>query len=48
MAGLGKDYQKGAAHAITPIATAFKTCISHRKNGLLNRLPAKVSFLIFD
>jgi hypothetical protein len=27
--------------ATTPIVTAFKTCISHRKNGLLNRLPAK-------
>jgi hypothetical protein len=46
MAGLGTDDQKSAAHATTPIATAFKTCISHRKNGLLNRLPAKVSFSI--
>jgi hypothetical protein len=34
--------------ATTPIATAFKICISHRKNGLLNRLPTKVSFSIFD
>jgi hypothetical protein len=34
--------------ATTPIATAFKTCVSHRKNGLLNRLPEKVSFSIFD
>jgi hypothetical protein len=25
--------------ATTPIATAFKICISHRKNGLLNHLP---------
>jgi hypothetical protein len=33
--------------ATTPIATAFKICISHRKNGLLNRLPTKVSFPIF-
>jgi hypothetical protein len=36
------------AHATTPIAIAFKIFISHRKNGLLNRLPAKVSFPIFD
>jgi hypothetical protein len=35
-------------HAVTtPIATAFKICVSHRKNGLLNRLPTKVSFAIF-
>jgi hypothetical protein len=34
--------------ATTPIATAFKICISYRKNGLLNRLPTKVSFSIFD
>jgi hypothetical protein len=26
--------------ATAPIATAFKICMSHRKNGLLNRLPA--------
>jgi hypothetical protein len=32
----------------TPIATAFKICISHRKNGFLNRLPTKVSFPLFD
>jgi hypothetical protein len=48
MAGFGTHDQKSAAHATTPIATAFKIIISHRKNGLLNRLPAKVSFLIFD
>jgi hypothetical protein len=30
--------------ATTPIVTAFKICISHRKKELLNRLPAKVSF----
>jgi hypothetical protein len=47
MAGLGTDDQKSAAHATTPIATAFKTCISHRKNGLLNRLPAKLVFRFF-
>jgi hypothetical protein len=34
--------------ATTPIATAFKICISHRKNRLLNRLPTKVSFPFFD
>jgi hypothetical protein len=33
--------------ATTPIATAFKIGISHRKNGLLNCLPTKVSFSIF-
>jgi hypothetical protein len=50
VAGLGTDDQKSAAHATTPIVTAFnvKICISHRKNGLLNRLPAKVSYSIFD
>jgi hypothetical protein len=46
MAGLGLSDQKGTA--TTPIATAFKTCISHRKNGLLNRLPEKVGFPVFD
>jgi hypothetical protein len=36
-------------NATTPIATAFKTCIRHRKKGLwLNRLPEKVRFPIFD
>jgi hypothetical protein len=34
--------------ATTPIATAFKICINHRKNGLLNRLPTKVGFSISD
>jgi hypothetical protein len=33
--------------ATTPIATAFKICVSHRKNGLLNRLLTKVSFFDF-
>jgi hypothetical protein len=37
-----------AATTPTPIATAFKMCMSHRKNGLLNRLPEKVSFPFFD
>jgi hypothetical protein len=36
------------AATTTPIVTAFKICISHRKNGLLNRLPAKVNFSVFD
>jgi hypothetical protein len=48
MAGLGTDDQKNAARATAPIVIAFKTCISHRKNGLLNRLPAKVGFPVFD
>jgi hypothetical protein len=34
--------------ATAPIATSFKICISHRQNGLLNRLPEKVSYSIFD
>jgi hypothetical protein len=34
--------------ATTSIATAFKICVSHRKNGFLDRLPAKVSFSISD
>jgi hypothetical protein len=34
--------------ATTPIATAFKICMSHRKNGLLNRLPGGVSFSVFE
>jgi hypothetical protein len=40
---------KKVPHATTtPIATTFKICVSHRKNGLLNRLPIKVGFSIFD
>jgi hypothetical protein len=35
MAGLGTDDQKSAVHATTPIATAFKTCMSHRKKWAL-------------
>jgi hypothetical protein len=34
--------------ATTPIVTALKTCVGHKKNGLLNRLLAEVSFSIFD
>jgi hypothetical protein len=48
MAGLGLSDQKMPHTATTPIATASKICISHRKNGLFNRLPEKVSFPIFD
>jgi hypothetical protein len=49
MTGLGLSSQKKMPHAATtPIATAFKICMSHRKNGLLNRLPEKVSFPVFD
>ena len=36
MAGLGIFYQKGTLAVTMPIATAFKFCIGHRKNGLLN------------
>jgi hypothetical protein len=48
MSGLGLSDQKMPHTATTPIATAFKICIGHRKNGLLNRLSEKVSFSIFD
>jgi hypothetical protein len=37
MAGLGLFYQKSALAVTIPVATAFKFCIGHRKNGLLNR-----------
>jgi hypothetical protein len=37
MAGLGLFDQKSALAVTTPIATAFKFWIGHRKNGLLNR-----------
>jgi hypothetical protein len=30
-----------------PIVTAFKFCIRHRKNELLNRQPGEVNFLVF-
>ena len=42
---IGPIWQKKVkGTATTPVATAFKIGISHRKNGLLNRLPGKVSF----
>jgi hypothetical protein len=37
MAGLGLFDQKSAIAVTMPIFTAFKFCIRHRKNGLLNR-----------
>jgi hypothetical protein len=39
MAGLAIIDQNNSIEATTPIVTAFKFCIRHRKNGLLNRLP---------
>jgi hypothetical protein len=47
MAGLAMFDQKNSIEATTPIVTAFKFCIRHRKNGLLNRLPSEVRFLCF-
>jgi hypothetical protein len=38
-AGLGLFGQKNVIAATTPIATAFKFGVRHRKKGLLNRLP---------
>jgi hypothetical protein len=35
--GLGLFDPKSALAVTMPIATAFKFCIGHRKNGLLNR-----------
>ena len=37
MAGLGLFDQKSAIAVTMSIVTAFKFCIGHRKNGLLNR-----------
>jgi hypothetical protein len=37
VAGLGLFDQKSAIAETIPIVTAFKFCIGHRKNGLLNR-----------
>jgi hypothetical protein len=35
--------------ATTPIFTAFKCmCMSHRTNGLVNRLPEKARFPVYD
>jgi hypothetical protein len=48
MAGLRINDQKNEIAITMTIVTAFKICISHRKNGLLNRLPTKVSFSVFD
>jgi hypothetical protein len=42
MAGLGLFDQKSALAVTMPIVTAFKFCIGHRKNGLLNRYPTEV------
>jgi hypothetical protein len=36
-AGLGLFEQKSPLIVAMPIVTAFKFCIGHRKNGLLNR-----------
>ena len=37
MAGVGLFDQKSVIAVTMPIVTAFKFCIGHRKNGLLNR-----------
>jgi hypothetical protein len=37
MAGLRMNDQKNAIAVTMIIVTAFKICISHRKNGFLNR-----------
>jgi hypothetical protein len=37
MAGLDLFDQKSVIAVTMPIVTAFKFCIGHRKNGLLNR-----------
>ena len=47
MAGLGLFDQKGALAVAMPIVTAFKFCIGHRENGLLNRQPTEVKFWYF-
>jgi hypothetical protein len=46
MAGLGLFDPKIAIAATTPIVTAFKFCIRHRENGLLDLQPEKLVFLI--
>jgi hypothetical protein len=38
---LTKKIPHAATTPIAATATAFKICMSHRKNGLLNRLPEK-------
>jgi hypothetical protein len=47
MAGVRINDQKNAIAVTMIIATAFKICISHRKNGLLNRPNTQVSFPTF-
>jgi hypothetical protein len=47
MVGVGLFDQKSAIAATTPIVTALKIRIRHRKNGLLNRWPVNVTFLCF-
>ena len=47
MAGLAMFDQKNVIAATIIIVTAFKICISHRKNGLLNRPCTQVSFSTF-
>jgi hypothetical protein len=47
MAGLAMFDQKYAIAVTIIIVTAFKICISHRKNGLLNRPCTQVSFPTF-
>ena len=37
VAGLGLFDQKNVIAVTMPIVTAFKFCVGHRKNGLLNR-----------
>jgi hypothetical protein len=44
MAGLRVNDQKNAIAVTIIIVTAFKICISHRKNGFLNRPNAQASF----
>jgi hypothetical protein len=47
MAGLAMFDQKKVIAVTIIIVTAFKICISHRKNGLLNRPCTQVSFSTF-
>jgi hypothetical protein len=46
-AGLAMFDQKNVIAVTIIIVTAFKICISHRKNGLLNRPCTQVSFSTF-
>jgi hypothetical protein len=50
MAGLGLFGQKSVIAETMPIVTAFKFCIGHRKNGLLNRYHNREKFIfgVFD